>query len=90
MSWSFGAVGKPAALLEKARKDLGAIKCAEPEETIKTKCLNIIEASLLVFPPNTAVEVKAGGSQYCADSKKPNELVNSLSFEIKPIWGFVE
>lgn len=87
MSWSFVAVGKPAAILEKARKDMTTYRCAEPEETIKGKVLNIIEASLLAFPEASAIEVNASGSQSMPD---PGHAINSLSVTIKPLYGFIE
>lgn len=89
MSWSFYAVGKPAAVLNKARAELTRYKCSEPEETIKGKVLNILEASLLAFPSDAAVQIEACGSQ-TTDSSKPNTAVNTLSVAIKPLYGFVE
>jgi hypothetical protein len=91
MSWSFNGVGKPAAVLAKARTDLARIKCAEPEETIKNKVLDILEASLSVMPASTAIDIKASGSQSMVDYSDASKGVsNSLIMEIKPLYGFVE
>lgn len=93
MSWSFHAIGKPGAVLGKARNDLVQCKCAEPEETIKGKVLNILEAALLAFPDSSAVHVTASGSQstaYNGPAVVEGRFTNSLSIEIKPIYGFVE
>lgn len=90
MSWSFSAVGKPLAVMQKARKDLSAHKCPEPEETIKGKIVHMLEAALLVYPETVAVQVIASGSQYAPDHRSPNEVINSLSLDIKPLHGFVE
>ena len=88
MSWSFTAVGKPAAILAKAEADMTRYKCAEPEEQIKTKVLGIIKASLLVYPDVAAVEISASGSQQPTD--QPGRFMNSVSVVIKPIYGFIE
>lgn len=92
MSWSFHATGKPAAVLGKARQDLSQYKCAEPEETIKGKVLNILEVALLAFPESSAVQVAASGSQQqpSVNPTNPTAFINSLSIDIKPIYGFVE
>lgn len=90
MSWSFQAVGKAAAVLEKARIDLPKINCPQPEETIKGNVLVQLEAALPFFPPGYAVKVTASGSQYAPDHTKPKEVVNSFELKIEPLWGFVE
>ena len=94
MSWSFYSVGRPLPVLEKARADLGKIKCAEPEETIKNNILSILEASLLVMPETVAVNIAASGSQspaYSNDGKiiegKSN---NYVKLEVTTLYGFVE
>ncbi len=93
MSWSFHALGKPMAVLQKARKDLH-YPCAEPEESIKQKFLNILEVSLISFPEVSAIKVVASGSQssaYDTEGKSvPDRFINSLSITIEPVWGFVE
>jgi hypothetical protein len=88
MSWSFYGVGKPPAVLAKARKDLAAVKCMEPEETIKTGVLGILEVSLSNYPADAAVRVRAQGSQN-VDSSKPG-AANTLTVEIENLYGFVE
>lgn len=97
MSWSFYAVGKPAAVLAKARVEFGKIHCSEPEETIKGKVLNILEASLLAMAECTAVKIEAAGSQspgYVSSDggykAAEGKFSNNLTLKIEPIFGFVE
>ncbi len=87
MSWSFSGVGKPAALADRARASLSNIKCREPEETIKGKVAEIVEECLAAFPAGSAVQIEASGSQSTADD---GTALNSLSLNIKPLYGFVE
>jgi hypothetical protein len=92
MSWSFYAVGKPAAILNKARTELERIKCSEPEETIKNKVLDILVASLLAMPASSAISVKASGSQSSEwkDNAATGKQSNTLILQIEPLYGFVE
>lgn len=90
MSWSVSRVGKPAAVAAALAKDFAAIKCSEPEETIKNSVATAVAAGLAAFPPSLAVKVVASGSQYSPDSTKPNEKQNQLSVVLEPIHGFVE
>lgn len=90
MSWSFYAIGKPRAVLESARKQLSAIKCAEPEETIKGKFLSMLEASMLVMPDASAVRIEANGSQSARAAGEDGRFTNSFSAKIEPLYGFVE
>jgi hypothetical protein len=87
-------MGKPAAVAAKVRADLTNIKCAEPEESIKAKVVEIVEAALRSFPDAAAVSIQASGSQspaYGADGKAVDgKLTNSVKLEITPIYGFVE
>ena len=88
MSWSFSAIGKPAAIVEKARNDLIMFKCAEPEESIKAEVLHILEISLLAYPDTSCVKVLANGSQ--STTKDPQRFTNNLSVSIEQVYGFVE
>jgi hypothetical protein len=91
MSWSFYGVGKPGPVLAKARTELERIKCSEPEETIKNKVLDILTASLLAMPPQSAIDIKASGSQSMVDYNDASKgVANNLVIEIKPLYGFVE
>lgn len=91
MSWSIGAIGKPAAVAAKLADDFSKNPCSEPEETIRQSVASIVATSLAAFPPNYAVRVEASGSQSCPDfSKAPNEKTNQLIVKIEPIWGFIE
>lgn len=86
MSWSFSAIGKPLAVLAKARKDLTASKCPEPEETVKGKLLDALDAALTPFPADYAVKVEAYGSQSSGGAGP----TNSFSMKVEPIYGFVQ
>lgn len=94
MSWSFYGMGKPAALAAKAKKDLTAFKCAEPEETIKNKALDVIETALLAMADSAAVRIEAHGSQGPAHDAAHNRIEgrfdNTFKLTIEPIYGFVE
>ncbi len=84
MSWSFSGFGKARAVAAKAKEDLTRFKCAEPEETIKTKALEIIEASLAGMSDNI-VKVEANGSQYV----DKGNVVNSFHMNISQVHGFI-
>lgn len=94
MSWSFYAMGKPAAVAAKAKKELSGFKCAEPEETLKASVIQIIETSLLAMPDAGAVKIEAHGSQSPALDARHNRVEgrfdNNLKLSIEPIYGFVE
>lgn len=86
MSWSFNATGKPAAVIAKLKTDLTRNKCVEPEESIKSAVIAIVEQSLSGFPEDHPVEVSASGSQSSPTAGKP---VNQLKLDIKPIWNYL-
>jgi hypothetical protein len=90
MSWSFSGMGKPLAVMAKARKDLSQYKCLEPEEAIKNHILDIIDLSLSAYPSNAPVRIEASGSQHKPDSAKPDTAINNLSVSINPLYGFIE
>ncbi len=94
MSWSVSGVGRAAAVAQKLQKDCAAIKCTEPEETIKNSVATIIATALAAYPEGSAVSVSAMGSQ--SPGYDPANLgavlgmVNSLSVSISPLYGFVD
>jgi hypothetical protein len=90
MSWSVSAIGKASAVAAKAAEQFAAIKCSEPEETIKNTAASAVALALSAFPAHYAVRLTASGSQHQPDQSKPDEKVNNLRVEIEPIWGFVE
>ena len=94
MSWSFHGIGKPHAILAKARRDLTMYVCMEPEETIKKLVLSIFEEALLIYPEDTAVKVTASGSQSPIYDKNgaliPGKFSNSLHIDLDHLYGFVE
>lgn len=87
MSWSFNAIGKPAAVAKKAAEELTRFKCYDPEEAIKANVGAAIAGALAAFPPDYAVRVTASGSQNGSDSAN---VVNTLHVQIEPLYGFVE
>lgn len=93
MSWSVSAVGKAAAVAAKVAKDLAAIKCSEPEETIKNSVGTIVATALAAYPDTYAVTVNASGSQgpgYSPDNPGASMgQVNTLQVTISPMYGFV-
>lgn len=98
MSWSFNAIGKPKAVLQKIYTDISnsSYKCPEPEEAVRLKLVEILELALNAFPESSAVKVEAHGSQipeyvYGASSSQPTgKFTNSLKLVIEPIYGFIE
>jgi hypothetical protein len=86
MSWSVTAVGKPRAVAAKIAAQFEAIKCYEPEETIKKSVAAALAAALEAYPETTAVNVQASGSQ----SGKELPVTNSLSVKLETLYGFVE
>lgn len=88
MSWSFSAVGRPAAVAAKAAKELSAFKCAEPEESIKERIMQSIVIACEAMPSDIAVRVEASGSQYVKQTDGP--VVNTASLKIETLYGFVE
>lgn len=94
MSWSVSGVGRAAAVARKLQNDCAAIKCAEPEETIKNCVATIIATALAAYPESYAVSVGASGSQGPGyDPTKVGAvlgMVNSLSVSISPLYGFVD
>lgn len=91
MSWSFNAIGKPKAVLEKARLELteSAYKCPEPEESARKQVYEILKLLLPSYPSTAAVKIEASGSQYTPDLKV-SENINQLKLDIQPLYGFIE
>lgn len=93
MSWSVSAVGRPKAVAAKIAKDIVAITCPEPEQTIKQSVATAIAAALEHYPEGYAVSVSASGSQspgYDSEKHTPQGLLNSLTVSISPLYGFVD
>ncbi|OHC35503.1 MAG: hypothetical protein A2Y50_09090 [Pseudomonadales bacterium RIFCSPLOWO2_12_59_9] len=89
MSWSVSAIGKPSAVAEKLASQFAAIKCMEPEETIKNHVASAVAVALKAFPASYAVKVDASGSQSTSHAE-PGVASNQLSVKIEPLWGFCE
>ena len=87
MSWNVSGVGKVSAVAKKIASDFDAIKCAEPEETIKRMAADTIAKALGSIAPEFAARVSASGSQYVHDGVVK---YNQLKIEVEPLWGFVE
>ena len=90
MSWSVSAIGKAGPVAAKVAADLAAVKCSEPEETIKNTIGNVIAIALKEFPPDFPVRVRASGSQYSPSGTPSTPQINQLSVTLEPIYGFVE
>lgn len=92
MSWSVNAIGKPTAVSARIAKEIAAIKCTEPEESIKNLVGAMVSAALAAYPDFYAVKVEANGSQspgYSPDTHQSTGLVNSLSVSIVPFYNFL-
>jgi hypothetical protein len=87
MSWCVEAHGKPVPLAAKIKGDIDAVRCMEPEETIKSKARDIISTALAAYPDAMAVHVKASGSQ---NPLSDGIAVNTLLIEIQPLYNFIE
>jgi hypothetical protein len=91
MSWSFSAIGKPAAVAKKIADELEKYPCSEPEQSIRHKVGEALQVALAAFPGNAAVQIDASGSQSTqSGANEPNTAINNLSVKIQPIYGFVE
>lgn len=90
MSWSVARLGKAAAVRAKLAEDFAKINCSEPEQTVKSRVAEAVDAALAVFPTGVAVKVEASGSQWTPDSTKPEEKQNSAKLEITPLGHFTE
>jgi len=92
MSWSVGAIGKPAAVAAKMETDFANFRCTEPEESVRQAALVTILAAVNAQSPESVVQVAASGSQSTYWDKDGNVtgFQNSLEIKIQPIYGFVE
>lgn len=86
MSWSFNAIGRPAAVAAKLKADLARNKCVEPEETIKNTIVDLVGIALAAYPDGAVVKVEAYGSQ----STVLTQSTHSLKLELTTIHEFVE
>ncbi len=87
MSWSFNAIGKPAAVAKAARAQKETGKCIEPEETYRQECLESIARMSEQLVGYHAVQANASGSMW-----KDGDTVKShtIQLDFKPHYGFVE
>lgn len=86
MSWSINVVGSVRMAAEEIDKQVKAIHCIEPEETVKNHVADAIAAALAGYPEDMVVSVVAFGSQSAVNGG----AVNNLSIKIEPIYGFVK
>lgn len=93
MSWSINAVGRAGAVAGKVASEIVKIKCSEPEETIKNAVGAILATALSAYPEGYAVSVEANGSQGpgydSATGANIGGHVNSLTVNVRPLYGFV-
>jgi len=87
MSWSFTAVGKPKAVMDKASKEMLSSTLMEPEKTIRQAVFDILITSLSSMPDDSAVKIETNGSQWKRDD---GTALNNLSVKIETLYGFVE
>jgi len=85
MSWSVSAIGKAASVKAKAAEQFAAIKCNEPEETIKNKLAEAVDLALTDV--DGVIEIKASGSQYTNGGKV---IYNNFAITLNQIYGFIE
>jgi len=89
MSWSVGATGKAAAVAKAIAKQFAdAGKCVEPEETVRQAALSVISAAINGQGPKAAVTVNASGHQ--SGLPGTNEVSNTLTISVQPLYGFIE
>ena len=88
MSWSFQAVGRPAAVAEKAKAEQETPRCAGAEEVARTAVLEAVGVLCREgFTNEHAVRVSASGSAYTDNGV---QKYNSLELKVEPLYGFVE
>jgi len=95
MSWSFTKQGTPREVLDSLTKYCADCKCVEPEETIKSKVLDIASTALLVMPDDQIVKFEGFGSQSQCYKKSDNgqydkvdgKFINNLSVRIEPVYN---
>ena len=88
MSWSFTAIGTPAAVAAKCRDAIeSGYKCSEPEEAARK---NILEIAAMVAQSmgqeDVAVRVEASGSMFTDSGKVKTQNLRLL---VEPVYGFV-
>jgi hypothetical protein len=91
MSWSVGAIGRPAVVAAKIAADLSQYSCVDPEEGVKQAVGAALAVALAAQDPSSVVKVAASGSQgtnYV--NGKSAGFTNSLNISVEPIHGFVE
>lgn len=88
MSWSFSAVGKPAAVALRTRQQIETgHKCAEPEDTARRNILEVAAAVAESHAAGYLVQVEASGSMYVLLDQVQTQ---NIRLEVKTIHGFLE
>lgn len=83
MSWHFAAVGRPSVVLKRAQEDLAQNTGSEPEEAIKLKFLDMLNAALSAMLDDIPVKVEAFGSQ--STDPDPGKFTNTISINVAPV-----
>ncbi len=87
MSWSFQAVGKPAAVAKAARSYKETAKCAEPEEAVRLATLELIAEAVMVQGDAVLVRASGSGSMW----KNGDVIMQSnVEMKVEPLYGLVE
>jgi hypothetical protein len=83
MSWSVSTSGKPRDCINIVRHTLTGYKCAEPEEAIKGKALELIKDILEVQPEGVTVVVSAYGSQSTRSDDPQGKALNTMTISVQ-------
>lgn len=88
MSWSFSAIGKPAAVARAARAYIeSGHRCAEPEESVRRGTLELAAQAALGQAENIVVQVECSGSMWTQNGVAQTQ---NLRLEVKPLGNLVE
>jgi hypothetical protein len=89
MSWSISVMGQGRDVNEQVQRELKAHHLVEPEESMKDKVAEIVEAATAAAPFNGFV-VRAEGSQYQRHDGLQSEMVSlHLKVEIDVVqWAY--
>lgn len=85
MSWSMTVQGKGKAVAVVAAKELAQSKCYEPEEAIKGKVLEIVQAAAAAMPDKGLMVVAYGsmGTSWDPAAKNAGATVCNLTLRLE-------
>lgn len=87
MSWSVNRIGKAEVIRSIVAADFERINCSEPEQTVKNKLGEAVDAILVTAPvKGYIVKIDGNGSQYQPDSAKyPGQFHNQCNLKVEMI-----